>query len=119
MQTSIARVTGRMPHLEELLERFAIETRYVPPHARLVTDLSELPLALEGRATGCDGGAAWRAWTDDARIWFIIGRLSRLWLVQSDNRPMLYVLFFDASGELVTSGVWRRDEPGGWTLCHT
>ncbi len=106
-----------MSHLKELLERFALETQYVPPHARLVDDLRELPLALEGRATGCGSEAAWRAWTDGARIWFITGRLS-WWPIESHSRPTLHLLFFDDSGDLVSSGVWRRDEPGTWTLCQ-
>lgn len=115
MQSSTALAT-RPSALEQLLEQFAADTRYVPPRARLIEDIGELPLALELRAGECGTDAAWRAWTHEGRIWFVIGRMSR-WAVSRPDHLMLHALFFDVSGELVSSGVWRRDQPGVWTLC--
>jgi hypothetical protein len=46
----------------------------------------------------------------------MIGRLSP-WSAHRPDRVMLHVLFFDVSGELVSSGVWRREQRGPWTLC--
>ena len=102
--------------LELLLERFAAEMRYVPPRARLIHDIADLPVGLQRKAAGCGGDAAWRAWLDDSCIWFMIGRLSP-WSVRRPDRVMLHVLFFDVAGELVSSGVWRRERRGLWTLC--
>lgn len=115
MQSSTARAT-RPSALQQLLEKFAAETCYVPPQALLIEDVSELPLALELKAGECGPDAAWRAWTHEGCIWFMIGRVSR-WSVCHRNHLMLHALFFDVSGELVSSGVWRRDRPAVWTLC--
>jgi hypothetical protein len=116
MQFSAALSHRRPSALELLLERFAIDMRYVPPQARLVHDISELPSALERKAAGCGGDAVWRAWVYEGRIWFIIGRLSP-WSVNRPDRVMLHALFFDVAGELVSSGAWRREQHGQWTLC--
>lgn len=117
LSTAYTNTNHRSPTaLELLLERFAVETRYVPPQARLIDDVAELPLSLELKAAGCGSDAAWRAWVSEGCIWFMIGRLSR-WSISSPDRLMLHALFFDVSGELVSSGVWRRERPGRWTLC--
>lgn len=116
MQFSAAHSNRHASALELLVERFALEMRYVPPEARLIEDIVELPLALERKAAGCGGDAAWRAWIHEGCIWFIIGRLSP-WSVHRPDRVMLHALFFDVSGELVSSGVWRREKSGHWTLC--
>jgi hypothetical protein len=116
MQFSAAHSTRRPSALELLLERFAVEMRYVPPQARLIDEITELPLALERKAAGCGSDAVWRAWIHDGRIWFIIGRLSP-WSVNRPDRLMLHALFFNVEGELVSSGIWRREPSGQWTLC--
>jgi hypothetical protein len=102
--------------LELLLERFAVEMRYVPPQARPIDDIADLPSGLQRKAAGCGSDAVWRAWINDGCIWFMIGRLSP-WSVRRPDRVMLHVLFFDLAGELVSSGVWRREPRGHWTLC--
>jgi hypothetical protein len=103
--------------LEILLERFAVEMRYVPPQARLVADLGELPCALQRKALACGGDAAWLAWTDESCVWFLIGRLPR-WFVDRPDQVMMQALFFDTFGGLVSSGLWRREQPGRWKLCQ-
>lgn len=116
MQFSAAHSTRRASALELLLERFALDMRYVPQQARLIDELTELPPALERKAAGCGSDAVWRAWTHDGRIWFIIGRLSP-WSVHRPDRVLLHALFFDVGGELVSSGIWRCESSGQWTLC--
>jgi hypothetical protein len=114
MQFSTGYTNRSSSALESLLERFAVETCYVPPQARLIDSLDELPLSLELKATGCGTDATWRAWTSEGCIWFMIGRVSR-WSVCCPDRLLLHALFFDVAGELVSSGVWRRERPGRWT----
>jgi hypothetical protein len=116
MQFSTAHSNRRRSALELLLERFVVEMRYVPPQARLMDDIAELPLALQRKAAGCGSDAAWRAWISEGCIWFMIGRLSP-WSIHRPDRVMLHVLLFDVSGELVSSGVWRGERFGHWTLC--
>ncbi len=104
-------------YLQSLLDRFAFDTGYVPASARLLRETSDLPLALVHHAVACDGmETVWRAWTDDFRIWFIVGMLSGQF-EQTLESPVLHVLFFGTAGDLASSGTWRRDAPGHWTLC--
>ena len=116
MQSSAVQANRRPSALELLLQQFAVETRYVPPQARLIDDLAELPLALQRKALGCGSDAVWRAWVHDGCTRFIIGRLSP-WSIHRPDRVMLHALFFDVSGELVSSGVWRREKSARWILC--
>ena len=59
--------------------------------------------------------AAWRAWTDAERIWFLIGRVEQQDLIAKQPAE-LALLFFSSNGEPVASGAWRLDPTGKWVL---
>ena len=114
MQSPAAQLKIHPSNLELLLERFATEIRYVPPWARLIDNISELPPALRRTAAGCGSNAAWRAWINERCIWFMIGRLPS-GTIRRPECLMLHALFFDVAGDLVSSGLWRREHSGRWT----
>jgi hypothetical protein len=116
MQLSTAQFPRAGFDLRKLLERFAKDTRCVPPGAHLIRDNRELSPALQRQTIDCGDEAAWLAWNYEGCIWFMIGRLSP-WYLHSRDRLILHALFFDASGELVSSGMWRREQRGRWKLC--
>lgn len=99
-----------------LLDRFVADTEYVPPCARLITSVQDLPERLSSYAGRVVADEAWRAWESDGRVWFITGRLSPMFARL--DRPALRVFFYSPEGALVTSGIWGLRDDGHWSLCE-
>ena len=59
-----------------LLESFVRTYREVPERAHAVSDAKELPDRLRHLTERHPPLSTWRAWRDDVRLWFVIGRLS-------------------------------------------
>lgn len=100
------------------LDGFVASRGVVPTGASPVTQLSELPRNLQRLAGRAPANEGWRAWTDkDGRIWFLRGKVSNTFSRRM-ARTAMHVFFHDAEGELTDSGVWAKDNEGGWDLCE-
>jgi hypothetical protein len=97
--------------LQGLLEEFAAAIGYKPTDARVVSDLSELPLCLQVHARQCSI-TSWRSWRTDTYIWFIEAMPFTLF----GSQTALEVLFYSQDGAAVAAGVWSRNDNCHWQL---
>ena len=100
-----------------LLESFARTHRYVPDRAHAITDVEELPDRLRDLTERHPPLSTWRAWMDEARLWFVIGRLSDE-RFQSRDSLLLEMLFVSVDGQPVAAGCWGLSPDGHWVLRH-
>ncbi len=100
-----------------LLENFARQKHYVPETALSIDDAAQLPERLRRQSGKIKQPAAWRAWRDDATIWFLVGRLAR-YQCSLPGAKGLEVLFFSQDGETVAAGAWELAPDGSWVLCR-
>src|ERR1700687_4597822 len=65
------------------IDAFATETAYVPARARSTRGPGKLPPRLESLVLALPASAAWCAWSEGPRNWFVQGSLGR----SSQDRP--------------------------------
>jgi len=100
-----------------LLESFVRTYRYVPERAHAVSDPKELPDRLRHLTERHPPLSTWRAWRDDVRLWFVIGRLSTE-CCRSRDSLLLEMLFMSVDGQPVAAGCWGLSPQGQWVLRH-
>lgn len=111
-QTCTARYRSQT---EFCIDAFVAETGYVPFDARPVRALHELSPQLERSIQRMPPNAAWCAWVEGARGWFVEGRLSDE-SPESTDRPTLCLIFRDHDAAPLVAGIWRRSAPARWDL---
>jgi hypothetical protein len=116
LQRARAPCTARYRSQTEFcIEAFAAETRYVPAAARAVRESRDLSPELERSVRRMPASAAWCAWVEGGRGWFVEGRLSDS-APESTDRPTLYLLFRDHDAVPLVAGMWCRSAPAQWDL---
>jgi hypothetical protein len=108
----------RPSHIERLVQRFVVSTRYVPRSAQRLLELSDLPPALERvavRAQRCL--QTWFAWTDGPKIRFVVTEIGPVPNGERQDRA-LRVFFYDEDGRFVCWGTWALHSRGRWILCE-
>jgi len=108
--------------IEFCIDAFVQETGYIPPAARSVRDAGQLSPTLGRFVRKMPATAAWRAWIDEDRGWFVQGKLSESSQDQPD-RPTVYLIFRDHDARPMAAGIWCRSAPARWDLlqfftCH-
>ena len=98
-----------------LLESFVRTYRYVPDQAHSITDPEDLPNSLRHLTQLHSPLSTWRAWMDEPRLWFVIGRLSEEHR-QSHDSLLLEMLFLSVDGRPVAAGCWGLSPQGRWVL---
>jgi hypothetical protein len=101
--------------IQELVDAFVCEQRYLPPGAHTLTSSKDLPPRLQLLARRRSPLATWRAWTDQDRFWFIAARLCNPSGVPA-GLLALEIVFFDRDGRSAASGVWTLRSDGHWAL---
>lgn len=101
--------------LTTLLDSFARQRRYVPERATPINAADELPERLRRLTGAIRPPAAWRAWSEGARVWFVIGRAAKCPRGHS-TATALDLLFLSQDGEAVAAGTWGLAPDGGWAL---
>src|SRR5581483_5008724 len=94
-----------------LLESFARTYPYVPKRALAITDPAELPDKLRHLTESHPPLSTWRAWMDEARLWFVIGRLPNE-RCRSRDSLLLQMLFVSIDGYPVAAGCWGLSPEG-------
>jgi len=117
MDGVVERSTGCRAQVEFCIDAFAEETGYVPASARDVRNPNELSPSLERRVGALETTAAWRAWEERGRAWFIEGRLIRSPDAPADA-PTAHLVFRDHRARAIAAGVWCRSAPARWDLVH-
>ena len=74
---------------EFCIDAFVAETGYVPADARAVRASCELSPPLERSVLRLPPTAAWCAWVEGARGWFVEGRLSEASSESTDQPPFI------------------------------
>lgn len=104
----------RLLLIQWLVQSFVDCKRYVPKAARRLLAPCELPPALERVAVQVQGcSRAWFAWTDEARVWFVVAEMAKV----SDRHyrgRAIRMFFYDEDGRLVASGVWAFQSERSW-----
>jgi hypothetical protein len=111
------RSAQRLLAVEQLIERFVADNRYVPGTAQRLLDPSELPPVLERvamQAQHCS--QTWFAWIDGPRTWFVVTEMATV-TVRHRKENALRMFFYDDEGRFVSGGTWAL-QPGGWMLCE-
>lgn len=93
-----------------LLDSFIWSRRHVPPGARRIRSQEELPLPVRPHTQLVDR-MVWRAWDDGQHIWFVKAKV-----LPCEPGAALRVMFLDADGHLIRSGVWIWLKHQGWVL---
>ncbi len=115
MEVSLSRRLTPRHAIAILIEMFVSQQRYVPPSAYPLASPEDLPPSLEARVRSLGPLSSWRAWTDDARFWFIAARLCDPPRTAAGLLAM-EVLFFDQDGRPVAAGEWTLRGDGCWGL---
>jgi hypothetical protein len=108
--------------IEFCIDAFVQETGYIPMAARSVRDAGQLSPRLLRFVQRMPATAAWRAWIDADRGWFVQGKLSDSSEDRPD-RPTVYLIFRDHDARPMAAGIWCRSAPARWDLlqlftCH-
>jgi hypothetical protein len=107
----------RLLAVEQLIQRFVADSRYVPRTAQRLLDPSELPPVLERVAMRAQlYSQTWFAWTDGPRVWFVVAEMATV-TVRHRKENALRMFFYDDEGRFVSWGSWAL-HPGGWMLCE-
>lgn len=107
----------RMRSLVEFyIDAFAVETGYAAASTHRVRDLEELSPSLERLVQDLPPAAAWRAWTDGGRTWFVRGELAD---TEDGHQRDVLIVFYGNDAESLAAGVWRRVAPSRWQLIST
>jgi len=87
----------------------------VPQDAVRLTSLSELsiPLRRLARTNALGESAVWRAWSENAVIWFVVGTIS-LELSRERGRPVLQMRVYDREGTLDEALTCVQTRGSGW-----
>lgn len=100
-----------------LLESFARQQRYIPECAQPLREDDDLPEGLRRLACTVQPPAVWRAWREDARLWFIVGQTSEC-LAELPSPTVLELLFVSQDAEAVAAGAWCLTRQGIWVFSH-
>jgi hypothetical protein len=98
-----------------LLESFVRMHHYVPDQAHAITNPEELPNRLRPLTETLHPLSTWRAWMDEPRLWFVIGRLSDE-PCQTCDSLLMEILFVSVDGKPIAAGCWGLSEQGRWVL---
>lgn len=99
-----------------LLDDFIRYRRSRPRQTRLLRRSEELPWVFRGYLRPSNANFAWRAWTRDGRICFLVAQI-----VEKEPRlfaaTVLDVRFFDTEGLPFPNDLWERLPDGTWIQC--
>jgi len=109
--TSVPRRSSLGARLDHLLS-----SRFLPAHwAKRIWVAAQLPLPLARCVRNLAPDTEWRAYTDDIRVFFAIGR----WHSdgsQDDSCTAIDAYFLDASAAVYSAGTWAYTREQGWWL---
>ena len=112
---AVGNVTTPVATLGAQLDRL-FAARWLPAkRARRLCNPADLPPCLERYVRGLANDVIWRAYTDDACLWFAIARA----VAPVSKHPAavaLEVHFFQADGLHCGAGAWENDGETGWRL---
>jgi hypothetical protein len=118
METQRLKTIQVPDHTLGMLESFAITVLGVPPEARRVNRLAELPPQLRRHiGTGPGQQYVWFAWSAGERTSLLTGTLE-LERSRERGRPVLEVRSYDADGLLEEASAWVRTGPTEWVRCE-
>jgi hypothetical protein len=108
MDTMRLRAIQQPSRVEALLESFAVSGCLIPPDAQPPLDFDRLPREFPHliRRSG-DEVHAWRAWSDDRQVWFLLGERS-LPLSRERGRPVLCISQYDEEASIPEAPTWLR-----------
>jgi hypothetical protein len=99
-----------------LLDDFIRYRRCRPPKARMLCNRSELPWIFRGYVRPSNANFAWRAWTRENRMCFLVAEIA-----EAESRlfgaAVLEVRFFDTEGLPFPNDLWEQLPDGTWLQC--
>lgn len=96
-----------------LLDDFIRYRSCRPPKARMLCSSTELPWIFRGYVRPSNANFAWRAWTRESRICFLVAEIA-----EAESRlfgaVVLDIRFFDPQGLPFPSDLWEQLPDGTW-----
>lgn len=118
MQTMKLRAIQQPGTTGELLDSFIRAEGNLARDSRELKRERELTPTLEKVAQrSLDGGAVWRAWTDDREMWLWSSEVS-LELSRERGMPVMEIRRYNESGNVEEAGTWVRVRADEWQRCN-